>query len=157
MLSCVGLPTFGPKQVAVAGNVAVRDAVMLGPRDRETERERGKLSACHCPPPQLSTFPPHPPSRPLTSACLPGVNVFWQRWHLRQGRCQFLPKDINLSAGVGERWQFRGRAGSPARLLLSSVLCLVFGPHLEVLWGYFWICTQHCTPSSARVTQGCWE
>lgn len=55
MLSCVGLPTFGPKQVAVAGNVAVGDAVMLGPRDRETERERETFSVSLPP-----SFPPSP-------------------------------------------------------------------------------------------------
>lgn len=35
-VSGVGLPTFGAKQVAVAGNVAVGDAVMLGHREKES-------------------------------------------------------------------------------------------------------------------------
>ena len=56
-VSGVGLPTFGAKQVAIAGNVAVGGAVMLGHREKER-----RLSLALFQPPSQHSHPPLPDS-----------------------------------------------------------------------------------------------
>lgn len=90
-LSGVGLPTFGAKQVAVAGDVAVGDAVMLGHREKREPSQLGSLPISSLPPPDISTHPcpvhlsMTPSSQGLPAALAPqtgSVPVSTQRHHL---------------------------------------------------------------------------
>lgn len=55
-MSGVGLPTFGAKQVAIAGDVAIGNAIMLGHKEREPS-ELGCLPIFSLPPPNKTTIP----------------------------------------------------------------------------------------------------
>lgn len=92
-----------------------------GRRHAGTCRDERFSDKATCFPALASSSQPNTTLALPTSAWLPAVRVFRQRWHLRQGRCQFLPKDITFSAGVGEKWQFlsasAARLGSPPQAL----------------------------------------
>lgn len=106
-VSRVGLPTFGAKQVAVAGDVAVGVTVMLGHREREhSQLDSFPISSLS--PPSITThpFPAHlsmtPRSQGLPAALAPqtgSVPISAQRHHLLSW---WWKEVVALGAGQGD-------------------------------------------------------